>query len=177
MAQTKVLFTGATGYIGGSVLTALTTSQNPAIKNGTKVTALIRKQEQAQVLDRAGINALLFNGLDDVAQMERLARDHVVIHTASTLHTETIEAMIAGLGARKKDTGREIFFIHLLQNPPVNRKPPRPPQRRRRHRKKPYPKRPHIHPHEEVGSISLEDAAGKWLGGNTVFTETVFASK
>lgn len=95
MAQTKVLFTGATGYMyathpnrtqnhtnvktsGGSVLIALTTSQNPAIKNDTKVTALVRKQEQAQVLDRAGINALLFNGLDDVAQMESLARDHGV---------------------------------------------------------------------------------------------------
>jgi len=30
---------------------------------------------------------------------------------------------------------------------------------------------------EEVRYVSLEDAAGKWLGGNTVFTETVFASK
>lgn len=30
---------------------------------------------------------------------------------------------------------------------------------------------------EEVRSVLLEDAAGKWLSGNTVFTETVFASK
>lgn len=30
---------------------------------------------------------------------------------------------------------------------------------------------------EEVRYVSLEDAAGKWLGGNPVFTETVFASK
>jgi hypothetical protein len=36
-----------------------------------------------------------------------------VIHTASTIHTEAIEAMIAGLAARKQETGRDVYFIHV----------------------------------------------------------------
>jgi nucleoside-diphosphate-sugar epimerase len=34
-----------------------------------------------------------------------------------------------------------------------------------------------ILPSADIKSVSLEDAAAKWMGGNLVFTETVFASK
>lgn len=32
-------------------------------------------------------------------------------------------------------------------------------------------------PSADIKSISLEDAAAKWMGGNSAYTETVFASK
>jgi len=33
---------------GGSILIALITSQNPTIKNGTEIAALVRKQDQVR---------------------------------------------------------------------------------------------------------------------------------
>ncbi|KAL4865023.1 hypothetical protein BDV12DRAFT_200562 [Aspergillus spectabilis] len=71
----KTLSTGTTGYIGGgSILTALFTSENKALKH-VKITAVVRKEEQAQVLTEEGVNAIVFNGLKDVAQMKSLARE------------------------------------------------------------------------------------------------------
>lgn len=37
----------------------------------------------------------------------------MVIYTASTVHRETIKAMIAGLAARREATGRAVYFIHV----------------------------------------------------------------
>ncbi|CAI7659069.1 unnamed protein product [Penicillium crustosum] len=111
--KTKVLFTGATGYIGGSVLEALLTSQIEVLRDEIVISAPVRKQDQAQILESKGVKSFVFNGLDDTAQMENLSREHdVVIHTASTMHTEAIEAMITGLAGRREATGSKVFFIH-----------------------------------------------------------------
>ncbi|OTB13432.1 hypothetical protein K445DRAFT_336417 [Daldinia sp. EC12] len=113
MDPIKVLFTGGTGYIGGSVLTTLANSADEAIKGRLQFTAVVRKPEQSQLLEAKGLKTIVFNGLEDVALMHNLAKDHdMVIHTASTIHTETIEAMIEGLAVRKEATGRDVYFIH-----------------------------------------------------------------
>ncbi|KAF7524510.1 hypothetical protein PCG10_005770 [Penicillium crustosum] len=115
--KTKVLFTGATGYIGGSVLEALLTSQIEVLRDEIVISAPVRKQDQAQILESKGVKSFVFNGLDDTAQMENLSREHdVVIHTASTMHTEAIEAMITGLAGRREATGKHRIFSDKSDN-------------------------------------------------------------
>ncbi|VUC27032.1 unnamed protein product [Clonostachys rosea] len=112
MSAPKVLLTGATGYIGGSVLTTLLASENPSIK-AAHITALVRKQEQADLLKEKGINSTLFSGLDDVASVRDVASQYdVILHTASSFDTQAAEALIAGLQDHKKQTGKQTALIH-----------------------------------------------------------------
>ncbi|KAH7002285.1 hypothetical protein EDB80DRAFT_720351 [Ilyonectria destructans] len=112
MAQLKVLLTGATGYIGGSVLSTLLASSNPLIQD-LSITALVRKQQQADVLEVRGVKPVVFRDLDDVEHLTSVASEHdVVIHTASGFHLGSALALISGLGARKKETGAGVHYIH-----------------------------------------------------------------
>ncbi|CAH0003790.1 unnamed protein product [Clonostachys byssicola] len=112
MSAPKILLTGATGYIGGSVLTTLLASENPLIK-AAQITALVRKQEQVDLLKEKGIDSTLFSGLDDVSSVRDIASQYdVVIHTASSFDTPAAKALIAGLEDRKKKTGQQTSLIH-----------------------------------------------------------------
>ncbi|CAM1509033.1 Fc.00g027720.m01.CDS01 [Cosmosporella sp. VM-42] len=128
MPQSKILLTGATGYVypaltlspcqklthpsGGSVLTALLSSSNRLIQQRS-ITALVRKQNQADILAAKGVTPVLFRDLDDVDHLRTVASEHdVVIHTASGFHLESAKALVEGLGERKAETRREVHFIH-----------------------------------------------------------------
>ncbi|KAK6955990.1 hypothetical protein Daesc_003637 [Daldinia eschscholtzii] len=78
MDPIKVLFTGATGYMasGGSVLTTLANSADESINGRLQFTAVVRKLEQSQLLEAEGLKTIVFNGLEDVALMHNLAKDH-----------------------------------------------------------------------------------------------------
>ncbi|KAK7408363.1 hypothetical protein QQX98_009459 [Neonectria punicea] len=125
MSATKILITGATGYIGGSVLATLLQSTDPNIKT-CQISALVRKQDQADALNTKGVNAIVFSGLNDTALIRDVASKHdVVINTASASHSPAAEALILGLADRKKETGKETHFIHTsgtssLGEVPVN---------------------------------------------------------
>ncbi|KAH6954022.1 NAD dependent epimerase/dehydratase [Ilyonectria sp. MPI-CAGE-AT-0026] len=112
MASTKVLLTGATGFIGGSVLNQILSSGNPKIKE-LSVTAIVRKEEQVDLLTEHAINARLFNSLDDSKQLREIASEFdIVLHCATGLHTSSAEALILGLGDSQKKTGRQTYYIH-----------------------------------------------------------------
>ncbi|KAI8294250.1 hypothetical protein K4K56_002817 [Colletotrichum sp. SAR 10_98] len=96
---------------GGTVLHQLLNSTYPEIRN-LSITVLVRKQEQVDLLKQNGINAVLFNGLDDSEQLRKAASEHdYAIHTPSGFHTGSAVALIEGLGDRKKQTGKEVYFI------------------------------------------------------------------
>ncbi|KAI5468118.1 NAD dependent epimerase/dehydratase family protein [Mariannaea sp. PMI_226] len=112
MPATKILITGATGYIGGSVLTTLLESKDSNIST-CSFSALVRKQEHADLLIEKGINGIVFSGLDDTTLVREVASKHdIVINTASAFHFRAAEAMILGLADRKKETGEETYYIH-----------------------------------------------------------------
>lgn len=111
----KILLTGATGYIGGSVLTQLISSTHPSIKNSS-ITVLVRGQEKAQTLasqHQGRVHTVLFNDLDDTDRIIEVANDHdIVINTLVGFHAPSAAALIKGLGKRKKTTGKDVFMIH-----------------------------------------------------------------
>ncbi|KAJ5814178.1 uncharacterized protein N7503_000928 [Penicillium pulvis] len=112
MPQTKILLTGATGYIGGTVLSTLLSSTNEMVK-ASKLSAIVRKQSQADLLSEKGVNAILFDGLDDLQALRKAASEHdIVINVAITYHTASAEALLRGLDDRQKKTGK---LGHLIQ--------------------------------------------------------------
>ncbi|KAL3443944.1 hypothetical protein BJX65DRAFT_298007 [Aspergillus insuetus] len=107
---TRILVTGATGYIGGSVLTEILQS-SPVAKGS--VSALVRRADQAEILREHGVAPILFKGLDDLTALEEVASDFdVVINCAIASHTESAIAMIKGQARLRERTGKDVHFIH-----------------------------------------------------------------
>ncbi|RSL81444.1 hypothetical protein CEP51_005825 [Fusarium floridanum] len=112
MAPRKILVTGATGYVGGSVLTTLLKSGSALIQPSA-ITALVRKKDQADILASQDIKTSIFRDLDDLEHLKLVAADHdVVIHAASGFHLGSALALIEGLGQRKIQNGGKVHYIH-----------------------------------------------------------------
>ncbi len=94
-----IFLTGANGYIGGAVATAL-------IAAGHHVRGLVRSEDKADAVARYGVEAVL-GTLDnaDLLQAEARAAD-AVINTANSDHRGAVEALLAGLAGSGKT------FIH-----------------------------------------------------------------
>ncbi|KAH7364128.1 NAD dependent epimerase/dehydratase family protein [Rhexocercosporidium sp. MPI-PUGE-AT-0058] len=107
----RILLLGATGYIGGSILTELIDRN---VVNRYVLSALVRKPFQASILADAGVSPLIFKDLDDFDVIRAVARDHdMVIAAASARHIDCARACLLGLGDRAKSTGNETHYIHI----------------------------------------------------------------
>ncbi|ESZ99030.1 NAD dependent epimerase/dehydratase family protein [Sclerotinia borealis F-4128] len=113
MASTKILFTGATGYVGGSILSTIL-QQDADFLSKYSLSVLMRKEEQARVFSAQGVNTILFSSLDDTEFLQKVAREHdVIINAAFGPHTAAAVAFVTGLGDRKKQTGKEVHYLHI----------------------------------------------------------------
>lgn len=113
-AGKTVFLTGATGYIGGAVLTKLLSlSSSPSA-----ITALIRDPKKAELLSSiptpSGTTLTpLLGSLDDHDKLKKAAETHdIVISTADADDLGSIQALIAGMKERRKKTGHRSLFIH-----------------------------------------------------------------
>ncbi|KAF4955410.1 hypothetical protein FGADI_4590 [Fusarium gaditjirri] len=110
METPRIIITGATGYVGGSVLSAILS--NPALPK-LFITALVRTQSQASTLSALPVITLLFTDLDDADFLIKVASTHdIIIHAANGYHIPSAQAFIHGLAQRKQQTGREVHYIH-----------------------------------------------------------------
>jgi nucleoside-diphosphate-sugar epimerase len=95
----KIFITGAAGFIGGSIATAL-------VKQGHQVTGLVRNAEQEAEMLSLGITPIT-GTLDDSGLLCEQARQaDAVINAASSDHRGAVEALIAGLQGSNK------VFLH-----------------------------------------------------------------
>jgi nucleoside-diphosphate-sugar epimerase len=112
MDTPRVLLTGATGYIGGTVLNTILTSSHPSLKN-IHITILVRRQDQADILSDLGVTPILFKSLDDTEVLTETASTHdIVVHAANGYHIPSVKALLAGLARRKAKTGKPVHYIH-----------------------------------------------------------------
>jgi nucleoside-diphosphate-sugar epimerase len=112
MAPLKILITGATGYIGGAVLTTLLNTTRDNLKE-VQIAALVRGEDQARVLESKGVKPIVFKSLDETELLTTVASEYdAIIHTASGFHTESARALVTGAGKRVKETGKDVFYIH-----------------------------------------------------------------
>ncbi|KAI0525434.1 NAD dependent epimerase/dehydratase family protein-like protein [Xylaria bambusicola] len=114
--QPRILLTGASGFIGGSVLTQLLNSTSPSIQSAP-ITCLMRGADRAAKLiatygDR--VIPVLYSDLDDLETTTAVAAQHdVVISTTVGYHTPSTRAIQEGLAQRKRThPGSEPWFIH-----------------------------------------------------------------
>lgn len=103
--MSSVFITGATGYIGGEVLYRLLT------KGGFKVTALVRTQEKADLLEQRTNGAVktVIGCLDDLDVIEKeVQAADIVINTANVDHVPSAQVMANALEKKTQKT----IFIH-----------------------------------------------------------------
>ena len=112
--QKSIFFTGATGYIGGTVLTKLLSIPNPP----TNITVLIRDPKKAELLKELefpqGTTVVpLLGSLEDHEKLTKAAETHdITIHCADADDLGAIKAIIQGQGNRRKETGHRPLLIH-----------------------------------------------------------------
>lgn len=112
MAPFEVLLAGATGYIGGTVLSTISTSKDEPL-NECNLTLLVRGEDKARIFEEKGFKTVLFESLRDTKEVERIASDYdliINITPGASVHSAT--AFIKGLGNRRKSTGRDVYYIH-----------------------------------------------------------------
>jgi len=110
----KIFVTGANGYIGGSVASAL-------IADGHKVRGLVRSKERADAVAAHGVDPVI-GSLDDadLLQAEARAAD-AVVNAASSDHRGAVVALISGLSGSGKplihSSGRSIVADLAMGEP------------------------------------------------------------
>ncbi|BCS25471.1 NAD-dependent epimerase/dehydratase family protein [Aspergillus puulaauensis] len=110
--SSKILLAGATGYVGGTVLSTLLNTQDAAIKNAS-ISVLVRNTQQAQVLEEKGISTVQVGDYTDTTAIAELASGYdVIVNGASGFELGLATALIEGLAQRKKKLGVEVHYIH-----------------------------------------------------------------
>ncbi|KAF6831743.1 NAD-dependent epimerase dehydratase [Colletotrichum plurivorum] len=116
-ASSRILLTGATGYIGGSVLDALIKSPAPSL---TPVTfdVLVRRQDQADKLHEAygdRVEPVLWSGLNDPAAVADIAANYdLVVNAGLGFHPNGGKPFVEGLArGAQKGNGRVPWILHL----------------------------------------------------------------
>ncbi|OJT06577.1 hypothetical protein TRAPUB_2572 [Trametes pubescens] len=105
-----IFITGATGYIGGSVLQRLL--DHPKRAN-YEITALVRDPSKAIRLQAEFGVKTTVGSLQDLDKLSALAEDaHVVIHTADNNDIGAINAILSCLKVRHDKTGDLPLLIH-----------------------------------------------------------------
>jgi hypothetical protein len=115
----RILLTGATGYIGGSILDRLLSHPK---RSSFEITSFSRNAAKAQKLEsQFGVKSVL-GSLDDFQQLEEAAATaDVVIHTADADHLPAAQAILRGLKRRHASTRETPTFIHTVGTSPVPR--------------------------------------------------------
>ncbi|KAG6868177.1 hypothetical protein C0993_006613 [Termitomyces sp. T159_Od127] len=100
---------GATGYIGGTVLTRFLERSDIT---SSKITALVRSPEKAAIFASFGINAVIGSHTDGQL-VEKLASEaDVVVSMADADYLPAIQAILRGLKMRHETTGTVPILIH-----------------------------------------------------------------
>jgi uncharacterized protein YbjT (DUF2867 family) len=109
----RILFLGATGYIGGSVLDRLIAHPD---RKFWDIVSYSRNAEKAEVLlNRFGIRSII-GTLDENQKIEDAAAvADIVIHTAdSSDHIDSVQAILRGLRRKHKQSGKVPIYIHTV---------------------------------------------------------------
>ncbi|CDO74493.1 hypothetical protein BN946_scf184979.g48 [Trametes cinnabarina] len=111
MSKVNILLTGATGYIGGSILQRLLQHQNA---QKFEIATLVRDPAKAKILEeKFGVKTTL-GSVTDQDKLAALAEGaHVIIHTADSAdNLDAINAIRRGMKSRHEKFGDPPHLIH-----------------------------------------------------------------
>ncbi|KAH9856648.1 NAD-P-binding protein [Lenzites betulinus] len=108
--KVSIFLTGATGYIGGSILQRLLA--HPNAKN-FEISTLVRNADKAKKLESEFGVKVVVGSLADLDKLTSLAENaHVVFQVADCDDLNAINAILKGLKARHEKTGDVPILIH-----------------------------------------------------------------
>ncbi|KAH8745505.1 hypothetical protein F5883DRAFT_587290 [Diaporthe sp. PMI_573] len=111
----KVLLTGATGYIGGTVLDHLIRSVEPSIKS-LAIDVLVRNKDAAEILRKEygnRVRPILWTGFTDIPFVTDTARNYdIIINTGTGFVAEGAKALVDGLSCRTAPTLPVPWMLH-----------------------------------------------------------------
>lgn len=103
----KIFLTGATGYIGGTVLEKLLHSSH---KGKWDITVLTRSEDTVSKFKELGVTPLL-GSLDDTEILIKAASESdVVLHLAHADHLTAVKAFIEGFNKSSTNEKRKIYI-------------------------------------------------------------------
>ncbi|KAL2847928.1 hypothetical protein BJX68DRAFT_239074 [Aspergillus pseudodeflectus] len=118
--SSKILITGAAGYIGGSLVADFLSESASGSGNALfpiskdRIVAAVRSQEQAVALSKLDIPVLQLDLADDEAVAAAILDYNIdiVVHTTSAIDPTTALYLIDALGKQGRLSGRKVYFIH-----------------------------------------------------------------
>lgn len=107
----NILVTGASGYLGGTLLARWRAANLPAYNT---LYALVRSDQQAQSVKAYGAEPLIL----DLGDLETVTRTvvqkeiSIIYFLVDAFNAHTQKALIGALGQVKEKTGRDVHFLH-----------------------------------------------------------------
>lgn len=107
----RFLLTGASGYLGGSLLDALSTANLPVYD---KLFALVRTDSQAQSVTKYGAEPIFFDPFDEASTRKAiLDNDITIVFYLIDAFAQTGQVnLIKALGELKRTRSRSVHFLH-----------------------------------------------------------------
>lgn len=94
---TKIFILGATGYIGGAILSELLRTSA-----SFEITALVRKDQDAEVLEKLGVRTIK-GSFSDVDKIEQASREADVVYNAADADAMGLaKAVLKGLKSKEE---------------------------------------------------------------------------
>lgn len=108
----RILITGASGYLGGTLLARWGKADLPAYE---RLYALVRTDDQAKAVKQYGAESLSFNAKDETAIRDAIVGNQITIifYLIDALHAEAQDYFIRALAEVKKSTGKDVHFLHV----------------------------------------------------------------
>ncbi|KAJ5747013.1 uncharacterized protein N7511_008709 [Penicillium nucicola] len=109
--QHNVLLTGASGYLGGTLLARWESAKLPPY--GT-LFALVRTDQQGESVRQLGATPIKFDVKDEAATTAAIISNRItiVLYLIDAMESATQVAMIKALAQVKKQTGQEVHILH-----------------------------------------------------------------
>lgn len=107
----NILITGASGYLGGTLLARWSSANLPDYE---KLYALTRTEEQAKAVKQYGAEPLTIN-LKEEASINKTVVDNkitIIYYLIDALNSDVQVHMIKALAQVKKQTGQDVHFLH-----------------------------------------------------------------
>lgn len=123
MEAPKILITGVTGYIGGTILTTLQNTSYPSLKNA-KLSVLVRGESKAAFFRQKGIETEVIEGAGQLDLLRKVASNYdIIINPAFCFQTDAANALVLGMGDRVKQIRKELHFIQTSGTSNVGDRP------------------------------------------------------